>query len=175
MATLVLNADYVPLGVVSTKRAVMLVIGEKVEVLAVSGQTWRSERAAIEVPVVVRLLHWVRLPFRRRLPVTRRNVMHRDGGRCGYCLSPASTVDHIRPRSKGGKHRWENVIAACGPCNAEKDNRQLSEILGTPIRHTRSMEWALRIKPTVPEGDVWLAVGITAAEPAWRDYLPATA
>jgi 5-methylcytosine-specific restriction endonuclease McrA len=76
------------------------------------------------LPTVIRLRHFVRVPY-KQLPLTRRNLFHRDGHRCQYCGASADqlSVDHVVPRSRGGLDTWENVTTACLPCNVRKGNR----------------------------------------------------
>src|SRR5690349_4795487 len=104
---LVLNATFEPLAVVPLRRAVVLVLADKADVVERSGGQWRSAGAAVDVPAVIRLRRYVRVPYRARAPLTRHGLMARDGWRCQYCTARAATVDHVVPRSRGGRHRWE--------------------------------------------------------------------
>jgi 5-methylcytosine-specific restriction endonuclease McrA len=124
---LVLNASDAPLAVVSARRAVVLVIKDKAEVVASNGMIFRSEHLELEAPSVVRLRHFVKVPFRTRAPLTRRAVFARDAWSCQYCGATAENLDHVIPRSRGGEHIWENVVAACRRCNAKKESHLLSE------------------------------------------------
>ena len=153
-----LNATDVPLGVVAARRAVVLVLKEKAEVVATDGLVFRSEALAIEAPSVVRLHRFVRVPFRARAPLTRRAVFARDEWRCQYCGRGAENLDHVLPRSRGGEHVWENVVAACRRCNAKKENR-LPEEAG--LRLAR--------RPFAPADGFRLTLG--RLEPAWEPYL----
>jgi 5-methylcytosine-specific restriction endonuclease McrA len=157
---LVLNASYEPLTVVSARRAVVLVLGEKAELVSGSGFVIHSERLAVPVPSVVRLRQFVSIPFRRRVAVSRRAVMARDSHTCQYCGARADSIDHVVPRSKGGPHTWDNVVAACRPCNVRKRDRLL---------HETSMR--LHHHPRAPIGASWsiLAAGVVPAE--WSPYL----
>ena len=120
---LVLNASYEPLSLVSVRRAVVLLLREKAELLEVTQQILRSASLAMPEPLVIRLVHYVRLPH-RKVPSTRSAVMLRDGYTCQYCGdSPGRhmlTVDHVIPRSRGGRHTWENLVTACISCNQKK-------------------------------------------------------
>jgi 5-methylcytosine-specific restriction endonuclease McrA len=161
---LVLNATYEPLCVVPSRRAVVLVLAERAEVLHDTGQALHSEHLVVPVPSVIRLRAFVKVPFRRRAPLNRRGVFARDGHRCQYCGATAESIDHVVPRSKGGEHTWENVVAACRPCNVRKGDRLL---------HTTAME--LRRHPTMPRESTWVAVAVGAVPPHWEPYLrPAT-
>lgn len=124
---LVLNASDAPLAVVSARRAVVLVLKEKAEVVASNGLIFRSERLQLEAPSVVRLRRFVKVPFRARAPLTRRAAFARDHWSCQYCAAAAENLDHVIPRSRGGEHVWENVVAACRRCNARKGNHLLAE------------------------------------------------
>jgi 5-methylcytosine-specific restriction endonuclease McrA len=120
---LVLNASYEPLSLVSVRRAIVLVLREKAELLEVTRQVLRSSHTRIPVPLVIRLVHYVRLPH-RTVPSTRAAVMLRDAYTCQYCGEIPGrnhlTVDHVLPRSRGGAHDWENLVSACTRCNQKK-------------------------------------------------------
>lgn len=158
--TLVLNATYEPLCVVPLRRAVVLVLAEKATVVAAGEGVLRSARQAIPAPRVVRLSRYVRVPYRRSLPMTRRGVLQRDGYRCAYCAGRAETVDHVVPRSRGGRHEWSNVVAACRRCNHRKADRLVGEL-----------GWSLPFAPSAPHGTVALLVGYARLHPSWEPYL----
>ena len=128
---LVLNATYEPLNVVSIKRAVVLLLKEKAELVEAAEAMLRSENHSLPVPLVIRLVYFVKIPPRISLPVTRRGVLTRDHYTCQYCgATPARkhlTVDHVIPRSRGGKTTWENVVTACERCNGRKGSRTPDE------------------------------------------------
>ncbi len=158
---LVLNATYEPLSIVTSRRAVVLVINEKAELVEVQDTIWHAEHTSVQVPSVVRLRRFVRVPYLRRVPLTRTAVFARDGNRCQYCGRVAECLDHVIPRSKGGTHTWENVVASCRPCNVRKADLFLPET---------SME--LLVKPGVPRRHDWVyaSMGIPV-DPAWHRYL----
>jgi 5-methylcytosine-specific restriction endonuclease McrA len=159
---LVLNATYEPLCVVPLRRAILLVLAEKAVIVEQAGDAvLHSARVVIEAPSVVRLSRYVRVPYRSRVPLTRRAVMHRDAVRCAYCQRRADTIDHVVPRSRGGKHEWVNVVAACASCNHRKADRLLAEL-----------GWSLATTPKEPAGYVGFAVGYVR-EPSWEPYLDA--
>jgi len=158
--SLVLNATYEPLCVVSARRAVVLVLSEKAEVLHDSDEDMRSERLALKVPSVIRLRYFVKVPFRRRSALNRRAVFARDGGRCQYCGAAAESIDHVVPRAKGGSHTWENVVAACRACNTAKRDRLLSETT-----------MVLRRRPSVPRELTWITVAVGTIPAHWEPYL----
>lgn len=127
---LVLNASYEPLSLVSVRRAVVLLLREKAELLEATQQMVCSVHRAIPVPLVIRLVRYVRLP-QRRVPPTRTAVMLRDTFTCQYCgAAPGRkdlTVDHVIPRSRGGKHDWNNLVTACKRCNQKKGSHTPDE------------------------------------------------
>jgi 5-methylcytosine-specific restriction endonuclease McrA len=157
---LVLNATYEPLCVVPLRRAVVLVLAEKAIIVEAGEQVMRSERTSIQVPTVVRLSHYVRVPYRREVPLTRRAVLDRDGHLCAYCGMRADTIDHVRPRSRGGVHAWTNVVSACARCNHRKGDRLLTEL-----------GWHLATNPTQPPATVAVVMGWAKRDPAWQRYL----
>ena len=157
---LVLNATFEPLTVVSTRRAVCLVLAEKVETLHATDRAFRSERLSISVPSVVRLARYVSVPHQRRRAPNRRGVFVRDRHLCQYCDGSAETVDHVTPRSRGGAHSWDNVVAACLRCNAVKRDRLLSE---TSMR--------LRRRPGFPSPSAWVEVAVGSVPESWQPYL----
>lgn len=161
---LVLNASYEALSIVPIRRAVVLLLNGKAEVVeADAGCEWRSEHLAVPVPSVIRLRRFVRVPYARRVPLTRRAVFARDAGRCQYCARRAENLDHVVPRSRGGTHTWENVVASCRRCNTRKGNR-------TP----REAAMALRRRPQAPRRDGWVTVSLGGPpDPRWQPYLRA--
>lgn len=158
--SLVLNASYEPLSVVSARRAVVLVLDDKAELIHGSAAVIHSERLSITVPSVVRLRHFVRVPHRHHTTLSRRGVFLRDGGLCQYCGRRADSIDHIVPRSKGGPHTWENVVAACHRCNSSKRDRMLAE---TTMR--------LRCHPAPPASSSWVAATVSNVPEDWTPYI----
>jgi len=157
---LVLNATYEPLCVVPVRRAVVLVLKEKAEVVHHRDEVMHSERVDFPVPSVIRLVHFVRVPFRARAPLSRRSIFVRDHHRCQYCGAAAENIDHVIPRSRGGEHVWENVVASCRPCNAQKEDRLLKDT------HLK-----LRRAPFAPKETIWIVVAVGTVDPAWHPYL----
>ena len=159
-AALVLNATYEPLCVVPGRRAAVLVLTAKAVPVAEGDAVLHAATAEVAVPSVLRLTRFVRVPYRSTVPLTRRAVFARDGGRCVYCGAAATSLDHVVPRSRGGEHVWENVVAACRPCNTRKRDRLLSE---TPM--------ALRRRPAAPRELTWVTVAAGTVPTAWQPYL----
>ncbi|MCX7523416.1 HNH endonuclease [Microbacterium sp. STN6] len=161
MRTLVLNAGYEPLAVVSFKRAIVLVMTHKATIIEsdlahpVMGSSGLYER-----PSVILLTRYVRLPRGRNVPVSRRGVLRRDAHQCAYCGGSATTIDHVVPRSRGGADSWENLVACCLRCNNVKSDRTPAE-----------MGWRLLSQPRMPRDLPWMVRGVEAPQPQWSDYL----
>ena len=160
---LVLNASYEPLNVCTVRRALVLILKEKAEVLERGDDVLRSETMRIDRPEVIRLISFVRVPrdiHRRR--ITRKAVLARDGWTCQYCGSNRHglTVDHVIPRSRGGESVWENIVASCAPCNRKKGNRLPQEIRMHPRRH-----------PRPPGPTVFIRIAAPRTPEAWEPYL----
>jgi 5-methylcytosine-specific restriction endonuclease McrA len=163
-SVLVLNATYEPLSVVSVQRAVVLLLKEKAEIVEAAEAVLRSEHLTIPIPLVIRLVYYVRIPYRVSLPVTRRTVLARDHYTCQYCGDQPPrkdlTVDHILPRSRGGHTTWENVVTACQRCNGRKGNRTPEEA-----------NMKLSSRPVRPRYVALAMVEGTTARQAWRKYM----
>lgn len=164
MSVLVLNASYEPLHIVSVRRAVVLLLSEKAQVVEAAEAVLRSEHVAIPMPLVIRLVTYVRIPRRWRLPVSRRGVLARDCYTCQYCAGQPGkshlTVDHVIPRSQGGGKSWENLVAACAPCNRRKGGRQPHEA-GMRLIST----------PAMPRYVVLAFVETGSRHQVWQKYL----
>ncbi len=161
MRTLVLNAGFEPLAVVSFKRALVLVMNHKATIVAADSEhpVWGSS-GSYDRPSVILLTRYVRIPSTRLIPVSRRGVLRRDGQRCGYCGGTANTIDHVLPRSRGGQDSWENLVACCLRCNNVKGDRTPNE-----------MGWTLRLRPKPPHGTAWLVRGVERTETQWEEFL----
>jgi 5-methylcytosine-specific restriction endonuclease McrA len=164
---LVLNASYEPLNVCTVRRALVLILKEKAEVLERGDDVLRSETMRLDRPEVIRLISFVRVPrdiHRRR--ITRKAVLARDGWTCQYCgaSKPTLTVDHVIPRSRGGESVWENIVASCAPCNRKKGNRLPQEVRMHP-RHN----------PRPPGPTVFIRIAAPRTPATWEPYLPIAA
>lgn len=161
---LVLNATYEPLNVVSVRRAVLLLLKEKAEIVEAAEAWLRAERLALQVPLVIRLVYYVRIPRRFSLPLSRRTVFARDHYTCQYCGDQPGkanlTVDHVLPRSRGGETRWENVTTACALCNRRKGNRTPEEA-----------RMPLRRQPRRPRYLALTLLEGSSAPQAWHKYM----
>ncbi|AFY62258.1 MULTISPECIES: HNH endonuclease [Cyanophyceae] len=130
---LVLNASYEPLNITSWQRAIVLLIKGKAEQVEHNGKLIYND---FPLPTVIRLRHYVTMPY-KEIPLTRRNILHRDGHACQYCgySGDELTLDHIIPRSRGGGDTWENIVTACVRCNVRKGSRTPREA-NMPLNQT---------------------------------------
>lgn len=121
---------------------------------------FHSEKVDVPIPSVVRLNYFVTVPYRARATLSRRGVFLRDNFECQYCGAEAENVDHVHPRSKGGGHTWENVVACCRRCNSRKENR---------LPHEVNMR--LKRPPRAPRDHLFLIVSVGKLHPTWHPYL----
>jgi 5-methylcytosine-specific restriction endonuclease McrA len=163
---LVLNATFEPINVCSVRRAVVLLLKDKAELLERGGWELHSENATLARPVVIRLVSYVHVPRdAHRRKITRRAVFARDSWTCQYCGSHSNlTVDHVIPRSKGGTSSWENIVASCAPCNRRKGDRLPKQADMHP-RHA----------PRTPRAEIFIHVASPTIPEAWLQYLPQAA
>lgn len=127
-AVLVLNQNYEAISVCSVHRAFILLYLNKAELVdVVEGAYIRSPNKDYEKPSIIRLAKYVKVPY-QKVSLTRTNIFRRDGNVCAYCGSSRNlTIDHIIPKSRGGKDCWENLVTACSFCNSKKGNLTLEE------------------------------------------------
>lgn len=136
---LVLNQDFTPLTICSVQRAFMLVFLNKADLIEeISEKSLRSISAAYAYPSVVKINNYVSIPY-KGVVMTRQNIFKRDGGKCQYCGSTKDlTLDHLIPRSKGGKSTWTNLVTACKKCNSIKGDCSLEKsgmkLLSKPVK-----------------------------------------
>lgn len=161
---LVLNATFEPLHIISLRRAIILLLKDKAEVVEAAEARIRSENLALDMPLVIRLVYYVRVPHRLLIPLTRRTILARDQYKCQYCgAQPPKaqlTLDHVVPRSRGGQHSWENVVAACIPCNQRKGDRRPEE-----------SGMGLRERPAAPRYAAVVLLGKMQGHEIWRKYM----
>jgi 5-methylcytosine-specific restriction endonuclease McrA len=160
---LVLNATYEPINVCTVRRATVLLLKQKAELVERHKWTLRSEHTALPRPMVIRLVTYVNVPRdTHRRKITRRAVFARDGWTCQYCGARANlTVDHVIPRSKGGASTWENIVASCAPCNRRKGDLLPAQANMVP-RHA----------PRAPSPHVFIHVASPTIPHAWKNWLP---
>lgn len=159
---LVLNQSYEPISICSTKKAIVLLLLTKAEMIEERpAQSIRSVRTQFAFPSVIRLSAYLRVPF-KKIELSRKNILRRDGFRCVYCgnTTPPLTVDHIIPRSRGGADTWENLACACKQCNNRKGNRTPEEA-----------NMRLMIRPRKPHHVMFLKHYVGKIDETWRPYL----
>ncbi len=164
-AVLVLNQNYEPLNVCTVRRALVLVLDGKAEVLEVHPRGVASASRVFPSPSVVRLTYLVRRP-RPRVKLTRREVFIRDDYTCQYCGRRGHdlTIDHIIPRSRGGAHAWDNLVSACKTCNHRKGGKSLAQA-----------RMALKTVPGEPRAGMYYTIERrldTDVTESWQKFLP---
>ena len=162
---LVLNASYEPINVCNVRRATVLVLKERAEIIERGEGALHSERLTFERPCVIRLVRYVRVPRDvHRRKITRKAVLARDEWTCQYCgrQTAGLTVDHVIPRSRGGLSVWENIVTSCAPCNRKKGNLTPREA----SMHPRS-------SPRPPGPTVFIQLASPRIPVAWEPYLVA--
>jgi len=162
---LVLNSSYEPLNVCTVRRAVVLLLKEKAELLETGTRELRAESMTMPHPVVIRLATYVRVPRdAHRRKITRRAVFARDSWTCQYCggVRGTLTLDHVIPRSRGGPSTWDNIVTCCAPCNRRKGDRLPRQARMVPAR-----------KPKAPSSTIFIHVATPTIPAAWEQYLVA--
>ncbi|HZU75631.1 MAG TPA: HNH endonuclease [Dehalococcoidia bacterium] len=160
---LVLNQNYEPINVCNARRAFVLLNRGKAELLEHGTGTIRSPSAVFPLPSVIRLVYLVKRP-RPQMRLTRREVFLRDRYTCQYCGRQGRdlTLDHVFPRHRGGRHTWENLVAACKACNHRKAGRTPAEA---------RME--LRREPRKPHvSSYYVFYQYLDAQREWRKFIP---
>ncbi|MCS7223500.1 MAG: HNH endonuclease [Armatimonadetes bacterium] len=136
---LVLNANFEPLNVVAAKRALVLVLKGRAELVkAADGTLVKASRLSLPLPSVVRLMSYAHRPP-AQVRLNRKSILLRDDYSCQYCgyRGPGLTIDHVIPRDMGGGHDWDNLVACCSRCNAKKGNRTPEQAAMTLLRRPR--------------------------------------
>jgi 5-methylcytosine-specific restriction endonuclease McrA len=160
---LVLNQDYMPLNICRVRRAVILVLCGRAEVIENGRGIIHSIGGSYDVPAVIRLSYYIKRPYRRR-KMTKLEVFSRDEYTCQYCGRQGKelTLDHVTPRKRGGEHTWENVVSACVPCNRRKAGRTPSEA-GMPLLN----------QPKPPgNSNFYVPFNLLRIHSEWHKYVP---
>ena len=170
VAVLLLNASYEPLAVIPYRRAMSLMLRGRVDAATNAEQSIRTASNVLRIPTVLRLRRYINVP-QRGARWSRQAVLHRDNYCCIYCGVVAGdkqnghvlnkrdfTIDHVIPRSRGGRNTWGNTACACPACNHRKGNR-------TPHEAGLTLRW----EPKTPRVDYVVASGEMPAE--WKIYL----
>jgi 5-methylcytosine-specific restriction endonuclease McrA len=154
---LVLNSDYTPLNVTSIRRGFILVIKGKAEVLRQDADNIVTSIGEFVRPLIIRLLSYVRFKT-KPVKLNRKRIFKRDNNECVYCGSKRNlTIDHIIPRSRGGKNTWSNLVTCCSNCNLKKGNR-------TPE------EASMRMNYKAYEPTIFSSIISVDVEELWGDY-----
>ncbi|MFC5410599.1 HNH endonuclease [Larkinella bovis] len=158
---LVLNQDYSALGICSVPKAFLLVYLNKAELIAKSqGFVLRTVDDEYPSPTVIRLHRYIHLPY-KGVMLNRQNIFKRDGNRCQYCGKHEDlTLDHVMPKSRGGKTNWDNLITACKRCNSQKGDLTPEEAGMKPFQ-----------KPFKPSFLVFLRDFSGSVEETWMPFL----
>lgn len=160
-SVLVLNQTYYPISVTTVKKAIILLFLEKAELIKSNVNEFiRSNSVQFPQPSIIRLMNYRNFP--KSIDLTRRNIHKRDNMRCQYCgkSNVQLTIDHIIPRSRGGKDEWENLVTACISCNNKKGNRTPEEA-----------GMKLISKPKKPSPLFFIRQNFQHNENDWKDYL----
>jgi hypothetical protein len=157
---LVLNYDYTPVNVTNISRAIKLIIKEKAEIVKEGTKILRSEKISFKSPTIIRLLNYVKIKF-FKVVLTKRNILIRDGFKCVYCGDHKNlTLDHLIPKSRGGKNDWLNLVTCCDPCNKKKGDKTPEESGMTLLR-----------KPSKPNYYTFLKSYLERGIGEWDEYL----
>lgn len=179
--TLILNRSWIALTTTSVRNALSLVYRGVARVIepdtyqTYDFDSWaelairagepriRTVRLEIPVPEVILLTHHDKMP-RRHVPFSRRNLYRRDKGRCQYCGKRVPTqelsIDHVVPRSHGGRTAWENCVLACIPCNVRKGNRP-----------PRQAGMTLQVRPGRPGWSPCIQVSLRRRRASWERFV----
>ena len=160
-----LNQNYEPLNVCNVRRALVMVIAGKAEVLEQNGLVLHTIDHDYRAPSVIRLAALIKRP-RPQVKLTRREVFIRDGFTCQYCglQTRDLTIDHVIPKSRGGTHAWDNLVSACKSCNHRKGGKSL-----------RDARMTLRKAPAEPRAGAYYTIERrldSALDDAWHKFLP---
>lgn len=163
---LILNFSYEPLQFCTARRGLVMVLSGRAEQIECDGYLVRSPSISLQVPTVIRVLNLVKRKVRKSVSFSKKNILRRDNFMCQYCgdRDHPLTVDHIIPKSRGGKTIWVNVVVACKPCNMKKGNRT-----------AREANMRLRKAPSRPKFNfhqIVVPVGPPSHVESWMKYLP---
>ena len=158
---LLLNSSYEPMTVINGKKAILMILSDKVESIEKSKYFVNSSNLKLTLPSVIKLKNYIYLKT-KSIPLTRQNIIKRDDCRCQYCgkYSKKITIDHVIPKVKNGKDTWENLVCACVECNFKKGNKLIHEINMHLFR-----------KPKKPSYIYQLQRSVNKTNKSWKPYL----
>jgi 5-methylcytosine-specific restriction endonuclease McrA len=163
---LVLNASYEPINICGARRALVLVLKGVARTEEQQGSMLHSQRSAMQMPSVIRLLEYRRIPHQTRA-LSRKNILLRDRNTCQYCMkvfiAADLTLDHVLPRCRGGLSTWENLVACCRDCNRRKGSQLLHEL--------KDMKLTREPRPFTLHTSRHIMRMIGSADANWRKYL----
>jgi len=159
---LLLNQNFTPITVCTARRAVIMVWTGKAEMIESTGVYVHSVSMSFDIPSIIRLLVFVKIPYKWNIQLTKQNIIKRDRWKCQYCgeTEGPMTVDHVIPRSHGGGETWGNLVCACSSCNNKKGNRTPQEAGMSLIK-----------KPKKPSIGSLLFSHRVSVNSTWRAYL----
>jgi 5-methylcytosine-specific restriction endonuclease McrA len=158
---LVLNQNYEPMAITNAKKAIILIYLGKAEIIEKNDAYIRSVSTSYPLPSIVRLTRYINVP-RKRIILSRKNIIKRDNHQCQYCgiRTGPVTIDHVIPKVRGGEDTWENLVCACVKCNNKKGNR-IPEEAGMKLAR----------KPQRPSYIFFIRYFISAIDHRWKPYL----
>jgi len=158
---LLLNQSYEPLMVIGAKRAINMLLNDKVDSIENYTEEVHSKYLVIYIPSVVKLREYAKIR-RRDIVLSRKNILKRDNHTCQYCgiRSVPMTIDHVISKNMGGGDSWENLVAACVRCNTIKGNKPL-----------RLLDMELLKIPRKPTVILHLQKFVKQFQSSWRPYL----
>ena len=165
-SVLVLNASYEPINICMPRRAIVLVLKGVATCEELTPHYFHAPSRKIRVPSVIRLLHYIKIPRMREKHPTKKNVLVRDKNTCQYCGKkfPAAdlTLDHVIPKSRGGKTRWDNLVACCKRCNTRKGDQTPHEARLSLLKTPKEPRYPYHIHLFRSRGSI---------REGWRKYL----
>ena len=158
---LLLNSSYEPMTIVNGRKAILMMLSEKVDSIEKTEYYINSENLKLILPSVIKLKSYIYLKT-KNIPLTRKNIIERDNYTCQYCgkYSKNITIDHIIPKVRNGKDSWENLVSACIKCNLNKGNKLISQT-----------NMKLLKKPGKPSYIYQLQTHANKGNKSWKPYL----
>ncbi len=160
-AVLVLNSNYAPMTITTSKRAICLFFLNKVDVIETYDDRIHSPTRSLELPSIVKVKDYINYNS-MNVVLTRKNILLRDKQQCQYCACKSSvlTIDHIIPKERGGYDSWDNLVTACQDCNRKKGNKTPEEASMPLLKH-----------PKKPNRIHYFQQFIKESQRNWKPYL----
>lgn len=162
-STLVLNASFEPLGIISARSAVTKLLNGKAIAVDNSPKNFNAEHDSLPIPYVIQMTYMVKRKRHGKFGFSRRGVLVRDNHLCVYCGKRGTTIDHVIPRALGGVNSYENCVTACVKCNSKKANITLEQL-----------GWSLKFEPYTPSPYLMLLQYVTPGSElynSWNEYV----